>query len=139
MTHSYRLSTQASLTSLSTSIGRSESVRQIGSPSYEALSDNDKLQYCLLVLFHEATLQLLLWRSGERGSLSLLSPEEEERLRSIGLAKSEERSWVQVISRMRAVKATQSDRTSPPQHHDAVNKTSSSGRILRTRKQPHVG
>src|SRR5712671_1305004 len=95
-------------------------------------------QYYLLVLFHEATLQLLLWRSGERRSLDLLSPDEEERLHSIGLAKSEERAWVQEISRMRAVKATRSDRIYPPQQHDAVNKMSSSGRILRTRKRSHV-
>ncbi|KAH9981398.1 hypothetical protein BGW80DRAFT_1454284 [Lactifluus volemus] len=83
--------------SLSTDIEPCETMRQLGSPSYEALSEGDKLQYCLLVLFHEATLQLLLWRSGERRTPDLLSPDDEERLHLIALAKSEERTWVEEV------------------------------------------
>ena len=132
----------------------SESLRQRGSSSYEALSESDKLQasrqssnfllvallirpqYCLLVLFHEATLQLLLWRSGERRSPDLLSQDDEERLRLIGLAKSEERAWVKEITRMREMK--RKHHFSSPRPRTAVN-TSSRGRTLRPRNPPHAG
>jgi len=129
------LSSQPALASLLTDVGPSESRRQRGSPSYEALSESDKLQYCLLVLFHEATLQLLLWRSGERRSPDLLSPDDEERLRLTGLAKSEERAWVDEISRMRGLK-TRNHSPSPP-HHAAVI-ISTSGRTLRSRNPPRA-
>ena len=91
-------------------------------------------QYCLLVLFHEATLQLLLWRSGERRSPNLLSQDDEERLRLIGLAKSEERAWVEEITRMREMKTRRNHRSSPRPR--AVVNTSSRGRTLRPRKPP---
>ncbi|KAH9079304.1 hypothetical protein EDB83DRAFT_2310990 [Lactarius deliciosus] len=61
----------------------------------------------------EATLQLLLWRSGERRSPDLLSQDEEARLRAIGLAKSEEKEWVEEISRMRGMRAKDRDSPSP--------------------------
>ncbi|KAI0288218.1 hypothetical protein BC826DRAFT_1039916 [Russula brevipes] len=129
------LSPEPFLASIPTEIIPPESLRQIGSPSYEALSESDKLQYCLLVLFHEATLQLLLWRSGERRSPDLLSQEDEERLRLIGLAKSEERVWVEEISRMRSMMMRKSDPPSLPRRA-AV---SSRGRTLRPRNLPHIG
>ncbi|KAI0306673.1 hypothetical protein B0F90DRAFT_1932770 [Multifurca ochricompacta] len=147
------LSSQSSLASLSTDIGPSVSMQQMGSPSYEALSEGDKLQasklflvcypsllshanrqYCLLVLFHEATLQLLLWRSGERRSPDLLSQADEERLRLVGLAKSEERAWVEAISRMRGIKTRRS--FSQPSPASAAVKQPSSGRTLRPRNPP---
>ncbi|KAI0005926.1 hypothetical protein BJV74DRAFT_6153 [Russula compacta] len=130
------LSPQPSLASLPTDVDPSESLRQIGSPSYEALSESDKLQYCLLVLFHEATLQLLLWRSGERRSPDLLSQDDEERLRLIGLVKSEERAWVEEISRMRGIKAKTSGQ--PPRSLHATVDVFSSGRNLRHRNPPRI-
>jgi len=124
-------SPQSSSASSSSDIGPSDFIRQTGSPGYEALSESDKLQYCLLVLFHEATLQLLLWRSGERRSPELLSQGEEARLRAIGLAKSEEKEWVEEISRMRGMRVK--DRDSPSPAADVVPDKHSSGRSLRPR------
>ncbi|KAH9048577.1 hypothetical protein EDB84DRAFT_1456666 [Lactarius hengduanensis] len=122
---------QSSFASSSSDIEPSEFIQQTGSPGYEALSESDKLQYCLLVLFHEATLQLLLWRSGERGSPDLLSQDEEARLRAIGLAKSEEKEWVEEISRMRGMRAK--DRDSPSPVVDVDTDKLRSGRSLRPR------
>ncbi|KAI9446560.1 hypothetical protein H4582DRAFT_578721 [Lactarius indigo] len=122
---------QSSFASSSSDIEPSEFMRQTGSSGYEALSESDKLQYCLLVLFHEATLQLLLWRSGERRSPNLLSQDEEARLRAIGLAKSEEKEWVEEISRMRGMRAK--DRDSPSPAVDVATDKHPSGRSLRPR------
>lgn len=97
---------------------------------------NSSQQYCLLVLFHEATLQLLLWRSGERRLPDLLSQDDEERLRLIGLAKSEERAWVEEITRMREMK-TRKNHPPSPRPRAAVS-TSSRGRTLRPRNPPHA-
>ncbi|KAN0133677.1 hypothetical protein V8E53_008401 [Lactarius tabidus] len=127
------LSSHSSSASSSSDIGPSEFVRQTGSPGYEALSESDKLQYCLLVLFHEATLQLLLWRSGERQSPDLLPQDEEARLRAIGLAKSEEKEWVEEISRMRGMRAKDRDSTSPAADVAPDIHMHSSGRALRPR------
>jgi len=132
-------SLQPSQASSLTDVRPSESLRQRGSPSYEALSESDKLQYCLLVLFHEATLQLLLWRSGERRSPDLLSQDDEERLRLIGLAKSEERAWVEEITRMREMKTRKKRKNHPSSPRPrAADSTSSSGRTLRPRNPPHA-
>ncbi|KAI9510278.1 hypothetical protein F5148DRAFT_618681 [Russula earlei] len=124
--------------SLRASIAPSEYIRQIGSPSYEALSEGDKLQYCLLVLFHEATVQLLLWRSGERRSVELLSRDDEERLRLRGLEKSEERAWAEEIFRMRRVKTRTCDPEPPCNPEHTTDNVSSSGRTLRSRNRSHV-
>ena len=83
------------------------------------------------MLFHEATLQLLLWRSGERQSPELLSQDEEARLRAIGLEKSEEKEWVEEISRMRGMRAKDRDSTSPAP--DVSPDMHASGRSLRPR------
>lgn len=83
------------------------------------------------MLFHEATLQLLLWRSGERRSPDLLSHDEEARLRAIGLAKSEEKEWVEEIFRMRGMRPK--DRDSPSPAVDAAADKRPSGRSLRPR------
>lgn len=54
-------------------------------------------QYCTNVLLPEAILQLLLWRSGLRKSLELLSPSEEEELHSRAEEKAIEVDWVRQI------------------------------------------
>jgi hypothetical protein len=58
-------------------------------------------KYCSNVLLPECILQLLLWRSGERKSLDLLSPEEEGRLHDLGAVKSLETDWVHDVMRLR--------------------------------------
>ncbi|KAL6298613.1 hypothetical protein BKA93DRAFT_810481 [Sparassis latifolia] len=65
------------------------------------LSSIEKITYCTNVLLHEAVLQLLLWRSGERMAPDLLSPEEEIRLHAIALTQSQETNWVHDIVRMK--------------------------------------
>ncbi|KAI0273518.1 hypothetical protein BC834DRAFT_854207 [Gloeopeniophorella convolvens] len=137
------LSPPSSFVSLSTDADASQTVpsdlrRQIGSPTYEALSENDKLQYCLLVLFHEAILQLLLWRSGERQSLDLLPDSDEARLRLVGLAKSEERAWVEEIFRLRGMKAKEDRRAVPIIAATPATDTPTNGRRLRARNTPSV-
>jgi hypothetical protein len=42
-------------------------------------------QFCSDVLTMEAALQLSLWHEGKRSSTALLTPEEEERLRALGM------------------------------------------------------
>ena len=59
------------------------------------------IQYCQNILLHEAVLQLLLWRSGERTSLGLLTNAEEQRLHDVAFAKSNESDWVHEILRLR--------------------------------------
>ncbi|ETW86219.1 hypothetical protein HETIRDRAFT_415183 [Heterobasidion irregulare TC 32-1] len=78
-----------------------ESPRQWGCEAYEALTIPDKIEYCQLVLLHEAILQLLLWRSGKRTSLDLLGDEEEQELHDVALKQSEEIDWVVEIYRLR--------------------------------------
>ena len=60
-----------------------------------------RVQYCNNVLLQEAVLQLLLWRTGQRKALGLLSPEEEQRLHEIALEEGEKTDWVHDIIRMR--------------------------------------
>lgn len=57
------------------------------------------------ILLPEAIQQLLLWRSGERTSVALLSPEEEERLHERGEAKAQETDWVYDLLRLREAQA----------------------------------
>ncbi|KAI0053936.1 hypothetical protein FA95DRAFT_1551717 [Auriscalpium vulgare] len=88
---------------------------QPGCADYEALPRIDKIQYCFLVLLHEATIQLLLWRGGQRRSLELLQPVEEQRLHDLGLAKTAEIDFVDQVHRLRRMKArgTQPARKAP--------------------------
>lgn len=57
------------------------------------------------ILLPETIQQLLLWRSGERTSLTLLSSEEEERLHEHGEAKAQETDWVYDLLRLREAQA----------------------------------
>ena len=59
------------------------------------------VQYCNNVLLQEAIFQMLLWRTGQRTSLGLLSPEEERRLHAIGVKESEKSNWVHDVIRLR--------------------------------------
>ncbi|KAI0726694.1 hypothetical protein C8Q72DRAFT_844935 [Fomitopsis betulina] len=69
--------------------------------SFKDLSDIDRITYCQNILLHEAVLQLLLWRSGERTSLGLLGKAEEQRLHDIAFEMSNESDWVHEILRLR--------------------------------------
>lgn len=53
------------------------------------------------MLLQEAILQILLWRTGHRKELGLLSPEEEQRLHDIAMEEGEKTNWVHDIIRMR--------------------------------------
>lgn len=66
-------------------------------PACGSKIDSHVGQYCTNVLLPEATLQLLLWRSGLRQSRELLSPSEEEELHSLAEEKSKEIDWVHQI------------------------------------------
>ncbi|KAH7929656.1 hypothetical protein BV22DRAFT_115357 [Leucogyrophana mollusca] len=79
--------------------------RQRGCQEYEALSGVEKLDYCVNVLLPEAVQQILLWRSGDRTSVELLSPEEEQTLHDIGVRKGNETDWVFDVLRMREAQA----------------------------------
>jgi len=107
--------------------------RQQGCPAYEALAGVERvdvrpstdhlylspadqmslgIQYCLNVLLPEAILQLLLWRSGERTSVELLSEEEEQALHDVGEEKLRETDWVFDVVRLRESKMRQLARAS---------------------------
>ena len=53
------------------------------------------------MLLQEAILQILLWRTGHRKELGLLSLEEEQRLHDIAMEEGEKTNWVNDIIRMR--------------------------------------
>lgn len=53
------------------------------------------------ILLPEAIRQVLLWRDGQRTSVELLSPEEEEGLYEKGQKLLNERDWVLDILRLR--------------------------------------
>ncbi|KAF8121999.1 hypothetical protein EV363DRAFT_1183770 [Boletus edulis] len=72
---------------------------------FESLSGVEKLDYCLNILLPECVQQLILWRSGERTSSTLLSPEEEQRLHDVGARKAAETDWVDDVMRLREAQA----------------------------------
>ena len=97
--------------------------KQHGCEEYESLSRLDKIevdlypfkllfiiiecltwQYCLNILLPEAVRQILLWRSGKRTSMQLLSSEEEEDLYQEGQTLLNETDWVFDIMRYRQMK-----------------------------------
>ncbi|RDX56347.1 hypothetical protein OH76DRAFT_1368922 [Lentinus brumalis] len=69
--------------------------------SFHDLDALEKLTYCNNVLLQEAILQILLWRTGKRKDLGLLSPEEEQHLHDIAMQEGEKTNWVHDIIRMR--------------------------------------
>ncbi|KAF9242099.1 hypothetical protein BU15DRAFT_44308, partial [Melanogaster broomeanus] len=78
---------------------------QVGCEEFECLSGIEKLDYCLNVLLPESIQQLLLWRSGERTSPTLLSTQEEQRLHDLSARKAAETDWVDDVMRLRAAQA----------------------------------
>ncbi|OSD08458.1 hypothetical protein PYCCODRAFT_1448687 [Trametes coccinea BRFM310] len=78
-----------------------ETLRTASRLSYDDLDAVEKITYCNNVLLQEAILQLLLWRTGQRKTLGLLSPEEEQRLHDVALEEGEKTNWVHDILRMR--------------------------------------
>ncbi|KAF9644296.1 hypothetical protein BDM02DRAFT_3122124 [Thelephora ganbajun] len=75
-----------------------------GCPAYENLTVREKLDYCTNILVPEAILQILLWRSGDRGSTAVCSVEEEERLHHIGSVLTQQSSdWIGDLLRQRDV------------------------------------
>lgn len=80
-------------------VGSSETTRSRA--TFADLSEVDKITYCQNILLNEAVLQLLLWRCGQRMSLELLPPDEEQRLRNIAVGEAEKTYWVHDIVRMK--------------------------------------
>ncbi|KIJ68888.1 hypothetical protein HYDPIDRAFT_23765, partial [Hydnomerulius pinastri MD-312] len=78
---------------------------QVGCEEFESLSSVEKLDYCLNILLPESIQQLLVWRSGDRTSPSLLSLLEEQRLHDVGARKAVETDWVDDVMRLRAAQA----------------------------------
>ncbi|KAI0693328.1 hypothetical protein BC835DRAFT_1082750 [Cytidiella melzeri] len=66
-------------------------------PTFAHLSDLDQITYCTSVLLPEAILQILLWRNGDRQSVQLLAPAEEERLHRIAEGHANSAFWVHEI------------------------------------------
>ncbi|KAF8969590.1 hypothetical protein BDZ97DRAFT_1794071 [Flammula alnicola] len=75
--------------------------RQRGCKDFESLSPLGKVDYCVNVLLPEAVRQILLWRTGARTSMELLSPAEEQTLYEQGDTLLQERDWVNDIMRYR--------------------------------------
>ncbi|CDO73653.1 hypothetical protein BN946_scf185014.g123 [Trametes cinnabarina] len=73
----------------------------IVSRTFHDLDPVEKITYCDNVLLQEAILQLLLWRTGQRKTLGLLSAQEEQRLHDIAVEEGEKTYWVHDILRMR--------------------------------------
>ncbi|KAI0807816.1 hypothetical protein C8Q74DRAFT_1187467 [Fomes fomentarius] len=69
--------------------------------SFYDLDPLEKITYCNNVLLQEAIFQILLWRTGHRKALGLLSPEEERRLHDIARKEGEKTNWVHDIIRLR--------------------------------------
>lgn len=62
------------------------------------------VQYCTNILVPEAILQILLWRSGNRSSITVCSVEEEEQLHHIGSVLIQQSSdWIGDLLRQRDV------------------------------------
>ncbi|KAI5900615.1 uncharacterized protein SCHCODRAFT_02608360 [Schizophyllum commune H4-8] len=97
---------------------------QRGSEAYELLSPLEKLEYCMNILLPAAVQQLLIWRSGDRRSTALLSPEEEARLYKLGVEKSKEQDWVVSILEFRKfasrVQATPKGKAAAPKRRQSI-------------------
>ena len=62
------------------------------------------VQYCTNILVPEAILQILLWRSGNRSSMTVFTAEEEGRLHHIGSVLIQQSSdWIGDLLRQRDV------------------------------------
>ncbi|TFK36333.1 hypothetical protein BDQ12DRAFT_736939 [Crucibulum laeve] len=75
--------------------------RQIGCEAYESLTGVEKVDYSVNVLLPEAIRQILLWRSGDRTSVDLLSPAQEHDLYKRGAALLNETDFVFDVMRLR--------------------------------------
>ncbi|KAI0672817.1 hypothetical protein C8Q78DRAFT_1144283 [Trametes maxima] len=78
-----------------------ETLRPPPRTTFHDLDAVDKITYCNNVLLQEAILQLLLWRTGRRKTLGLLSSEEEQRLHDLALEEGAKTNWVHDIIRIR--------------------------------------
>ncbi|KAI0647452.1 hypothetical protein C8Q79DRAFT_628337 [Trametes meyenii] len=78
-----------------------ETLRPPPRTTFHDLDAVDEITYCNNVLLQEAILQLLLWRTGKRKTLGLLSPDEEQRLHDLALEEGAKTNWVHDIIRIR--------------------------------------
>ncbi|KAF9479266.1 hypothetical protein BDN70DRAFT_993562 [Pholiota conissans] len=75
--------------------------RPRGSYDFESLGVVEKIDYCLNILLPEVIRQVLLWRTGARTSIALLSEEQEQKLYEQGEDLLQERDWVMDVMRLR--------------------------------------
>ncbi|KAF4608248.1 hypothetical protein EYR40_000592 [Pleurotus pulmonarius] len=113
-----------------------EPPRQHGCPQYEALSAREKIEYCLNVLLPESIIQIFLWKSGNRKSISLLSPDEEAALHAMGEEMRAKRDWVFDVMRVRDMHKHRrgAKRKRPVHEKDEVVEGTGTRTRLRTRK-----
>ncbi|KAJ7481118.1 hypothetical protein B0H11DRAFT_2024308 [Mycena galericulata] len=97
-------STLTDASDVSDLISPPKSPRQIGCPAYERLSTLEKNDYCLNVLLPQLIIQILLWRTGKRRSVALLSPKREKELNRQGQEERRKTDWVFDVKRLRAQK-----------------------------------
>lgn len=89
----------------------------------------------MLVLQHEALLQLLLWRHGKRRSVELLDPAEEERLHELAIEDAEETDMVKTVRHIREL--GRRTRGLGPERSSGAAAVESQPRVLsRTRSKP---
>ncbi|KAH9931691.1 uncharacterized protein BXZ73DRAFT_101601 [Epithele typhae] len=72
--------------------------------TFSDLDPVEKITYCNNILLQEAILQILLWRTGQRTVMGLLSPEEEQRLHAVAMEESLKSNWVHDVIRLRQAK-----------------------------------
>ncbi|KAI5122225.1 hypothetical protein M0805_002713 [Coniferiporia weirii] len=78
--------------------------RRSTTPSFNDLSEHEKIHYCTDVLLGEAIIQILLWRSGKRSDPRPLTATEEERLHEIGSIMANDFDFVHSILTLREKK-----------------------------------
>ncbi|TFK72767.1 hypothetical protein BDN72DRAFT_876324 [Pluteus cervinus] len=103
---------------------------QTGCPDFEALTILEKLGYCTDVLLPEAVIQILLWRSGNRKTMELLSDDEEQTMHDKGTELSKETDWVHDVVRLRESKKRRLEK-------NAQRKGAGNGRARRVAKKPN--
>ncbi|VDB82866.1 unnamed protein product [Peniophora sp. CBMAI 1063] len=75
--------------------------RPQGCEYYESLSDEERREYCSLILHGEAVLQLLLWRAGKRDFLGPASAEVEDDLRKEAIKLSKQGDILTLVMELR--------------------------------------
>lgn len=109
--------------------------RQRGCERYEALDEKDRVQYCVDVLLPEAIRQILLWRSGDRKSIALLSEDEEMELYEKGENLLEERDWVTDVLILRKKRKEQNEKEEERERTKEMARAEANGKVVRPKRR----